>query len=405
VSYRILYHHRTQALDGQRVHIREVQAALRELGHDVIEVAPVRSTQPAGASAPLTGSRRLFRSLTRWAPPAAYECLGLAYNVAGVIALLRTIRRCRPDFIYERHALNTVAGVWASRLTGVPLLLEVNSPLVDEQRELGRLVFRRTADRLERCALRGATRVLAVTRVLQHRLCDAYRLEPGRVVIVSNGVDPDRFAPVRVREPESDHPLVIGSVGFFREWHGIDLLIRCLHDSPLLREHVRVLLIGDGPAVNGLKMLASTLGVRSRVTFAGAVRHDEVPQRLAEIDAVLLPRAVPYASPLKLFEYMAAGKPLIVPRQPNLLETITEEHDALCFTPGDEGELLVALERLVVNTALRRRLAMAARATIVRRGLTWRAAAARIIDAYESAVPHPRHRRRDDAATITVEPA
>jgi glycosyltransferase involved in cell wall biosynthesis len=398
-----VYHHRTQALDGQRVHIREVQAALRQLGHEVIEVAPVPAADPAGAAAAPTGARRLFRALTQWAPPAAYEGLGLAYNVAGAAALLRAIQRRRPDFIYERHALNTVAGVWASHLTGVPLLLEVNSPLVAEQRALGRLVFDRAAERLERHALRGAARVLAVTKVLRRQLTDTYGLAPASVLVAPNGVDVDRFAPADIEAADTDRPLVIGSVGFFRPWHGIDLLIRCVEASALLRERARVLLVGDGPAVAELKALAASLGVARQITFSGAVRHDEVPMRLREIDVVLVPEAVPYASPLKLFEYMAAAKPLVVPRQENLLETVTENHDALCFAPGDRGELLSAVERLVGDPGLRRRLGIAARATIVRRGFTWRAAAARIIDAYEGTLrERDRHR---GVEPVEVEPA
>src|SRR5208337_2471038 len=111
----------------------------------------------------------------------------------------------------------------------------------------------------------------------------------------------------------------------FREWHGIDLLLRCVARSPLLRERVCVVLVGKGQALSGLKGLASQLGLKDQVRFTGAVPHDQVPSYLAAIDVALIPRAVEYASPLKLFEYMAAGKAIVAPRQENLLEVLTED--------------------------------------------------------------------------------
>ena len=91
-----------------------------------------------------------------------YE-LALAYNLLAYVRLSRAIRSERPDFIYERYALNTAAGIWAARRFRVPLLLEVNSPLADEKKRLGKLVFYRIARRIERYAVANATRTLAVT--------------------------------------------------------------------------------------------------------------------------------------------------------------------------------------------------------------------------------------------------
>src|SRR5947207_2795452 len=130
---KILYHHRTQALDGQRVHIREIQDSLRALGHEVVEVAPVGSNEVAGAKEVPTLSRRLLGTLARLAPKGAYECLELGYNLLGYWNLCRAVRRFRPDVIYERYTLNTVAGTWAARRFGLPLLLEVNAPLAEEK--------------------------------------------------------------------------------------------------------------------------------------------------------------------------------------------------------------------------------------------------------------------------------
>src|ERR1700693_5945325 len=136
---KILYHHRTQALDGQRVHIRELQDALRAAGHEVLEVAPVAAAELAGATPVPTWRRRGFSLLAGLAPRGVYDLLELGYNLIGYRKLCRAIRDFQPDLIYERYASNAVAGVWASRKFGVPLLLEVNSPLAEEKRRLGTL--------------------------------------------------------------------------------------------------------------------------------------------------------------------------------------------------------------------------------------------------------------------------
>jgi glycosyltransferase involved in cell wall biosynthesis len=177
--------------------------------------------------------------------------------------------------------------------------------------------------------------------------------------------------------------IVIGAVSFFREWHGIDLLLRCLAQNPLLRKRTRVLLVGKGPALANLKWLAGQLGLKEQVLFTGAVPHGQVPSYLAAIDVALIPRAVEYASPLKLFEYMAAGKAIVAPRQDNLLEVLTEDEDALCFTPEDLTSLESALLQVVNDDALRFKLGDQARQTIERRGLTWEGNAARVVQVFE----------------------
>ena len=388
-TYRILYHHRTQALDGQRVHIQEIQRALRALGHQVLEVAPLAATESAGSDAAPSLRRRVLSAIAEWTPAGMYEGVELAYNVSAYVRLSGAIRTFKPHFVYERYALNTVAGAWAAQRFGVPLLLEVNSPLADEKKALGKLVFYRTARRLERYVVTRATRTLAVTGVLKRLLVQSTGVDDRRVVVIQNGVARERFdaaagdrEQVRRRLALGSH-VVIGAVGFFREWHGIDLLLKAVHEEPMLRERARVLLVGDGPALPMLRALADSLGIADHAIFLGAVPHDQVPALAAAIDVMLIPRAVEYASPLKLFEYMAARKAIVAPRQPNLEEILTDGQDVLFFSPENHVELTSALVRLVQDESLRADLGRAARATIDRNDLTWEGNAARIVEAFE----------------------
>jgi len=388
-KYRILYHHRTHDLDGQRVHIREIQTALRAGGHTVIEVSPLPTSEMAGAARARNWKRDWLVRLVRLAPKGLYECVEWGYNVVGYWTLSQAIRRVRPDFIYERYAVNSVAGVWASRKHRIPLLLEVNSPLADEKHSQGRLVLHRLARYGERYVLCRASRVLAVSAVLRKILVEESGADPARTVVIHNGVRSEAFARAhqsRAATRDSlglDGRVVIGSVAFFLNWHGIDQLLEAVAEHSSLRERVHVLLVGDGPAIPELKAFVSQRGLNRVVTFLGATRHDQVPDLVSAMDIVVLPRATEYASPLKLFEYMAAGKAIVAPRQENLMEVLTDGVDALCFAPGQPKALAAILQRLVDDDVLRGRLGRAARTTVEREGFTWTRNAARIIQVFE----------------------
>jgi glycosyltransferase involved in cell wall biosynthesis len=132
------------------------------------------------------------------------------------------------------------------------------------------------------------------------------------------------------------------------------------------------------------------LSLDDRVIFFGSVPHEDVPPLVEAMDVVLIPRAIEYASPLKLFEYMAARKAIVAARQPNLEEVLTDGTDVLFFAPENQAQLQSALLRLVRDEPLRRRLAAAARHTIDRKNLTWDGNAARIVHAFEEAARRPR---------------
>jgi hypothetical protein len=161
------------------VHIREIQQSLGALGHHVLEVAPLAGGEQAGAQPSPSMQRRVLQAIAERTPAGAYELIELGYNVPAYRRLASAIRRFRPDFIYERYSLNTLAGVWAARRAGIPLLLEVNSPLADEKKALGKLRLYRTARRIERYVVTRSTQTLAVSHVLRNVLVSAHGVDAG----------------------------------------------------------------------------------------------------------------------------------------------------------------------------------------------------------------------------------
>jgi glycosyltransferase involved in cell wall biosynthesis len=291
--------------------------------------------------------------------------------------------------IYERYAFGNTAGVSAARRLSIPLVLEVNSPMVLELSRTRGLSMPRVAERMERHIFHSADLVCVVTAVLGEMLAQmGVRRE--RLLVTPNGVHPELYAhpdPGAARaalglpREARAQGCVLGFVGYYRDWHRLDLVLEALATPSLAS--ARLVLVGEGPAHAELERRARELGLSARVHFAGPRAHDAIPALLPAFDVALLPAINPYASPLKLYEYLAAGLAVVAPDQPNLRECLVDGDNALLVPPGDGAALSAALARLTRDAALRARLGERARRTIVERDLTWRGNARRVLAAVE----------------------
>jgi glycosyltransferase involved in cell wall biosynthesis len=365
---RILYSHRIQSRDGQSVHVEELVAAFRALGHEVVVVGPSFYAQSG-----FGGESRMVSVLRRLLPGALGEVAELAYNFPAYRHLARACAALRPDLIYERYNLYYLAGAWLARRTKIPFFVEVNAPLAEERAKYGGLKLRAAARAAESFVWRTADSVLAVTEVLRGHVLAAGAI-PERVRVVPNGVVLDRFSPAASTATKTP---VLGFVGFVRDWHGLDAVIGGMAEHP--DPPVAFTVVGEGPARPGLEALAASLGVADRVRFTGLVPHEQVPATVQTFDIALQPRVVDYASPLKIFDYMAAGRAIVAPDQPNIREILAHGRTGLLFDPNQPGAMWGAVARLLADPALRARLGAAARAELEARDFTWRGNAARIV--------------------------
>lgn len=365
---KILYHHRTASRDGQAVHIDELISALRLLGHEVTVVGP-RFEVSGGFG----GESRTVRALKNRLPMAVFQVLELAYSIVAFVALDRACRRQRPDVLYERYNLHLLAGAWLSRWRKLRYILEVNAPLYEERARDGCVGLHGLGRWSERSTWRSADLVLPVSGVLAEYV-EAAGVPRSRIVVMPNGIDQDHFlrpadgAATRARYSLGGR-LVLGFVGFIREWHGLHKVVEGLGDPSLPPVHL--LVVGDGPGRAALQRQAEQLGVEKHLTITGVVDRDHIAAMIAAFDIALQPSATRYASPLKLFEYMAAGRAILAPRQPNIEEVLTHECSALLFDPGNGADFRAALVRLCRDPDLRRTIGEGARAAIVSKRLTW----------------------------------
>ncbi|WP_376087635.1 glycosyltransferase family 4 protein [Roseomonas sp. CCTCC AB2023176] len=371
---RILYSHRIASRDGQAVHLEALVAALRGMGHEVRVVGP-----PSFEAAELGGENRLVSLVRSRLPGAAAELAEMAYSLPSYRRLARAAAEFRPDVIYERYNLFYVSGAVLARRLRLPFLVEVNAPLAEERLRFGGLRLQRLARATEAHVWRTADRVLPVTDVLAGHV-SAAGVQRDRITVIPNGIHLEDFPDTDTGPPGDE--VVLGFVGFVRDWHGLDRVVRAIATAPPL-PRLSLVVAGEGPARPGLERLAAELGVADRVRFTGLVGRDAIPGVVAGFDVALQPAVVAYASPLKAFEYMAAARAIVAPDQPNIREILEHGRTALLFDPAAPGAMWDAISRLVTDAPLRATLGAAARAEVICRDLTWEGNARRVTAIFE----------------------
>lgn len=309
--------------------------------------------------------------------PAAREQAALAGNQTLHDAL---VAEPAFDFIYERYSLWSYAAMEFARSAGVPGLLEVNAPLIDEQAQYRVLVDRAAAERVAGRAFAAATALLAVSEEVAAWL-EGFPSARGKVQVVPNGIRPERFplgaTPSR---PAPAGVFTVGFVGTLKAWHGLSVLVEAFSLLRARQADTRLLIIGDGPERDNIESDLARRGLRDAALLTGAVPPAEVPGLLASMDVAVAPYpalANFYFSPLKAYEYMAAGLPVVASRIGQLRKLIQTGENGLLVTPGDAAELAGALETLKLDPSLRAALGRAGRDTVIHRH-SWDAVVERI---------------------------
>ncbi|MGB0750174.1 MAG: glycosyltransferase family 4 protein [Magnetospiraceae bacterium] len=379
---KILYHHRSRSKDGQYVHIMELVTALRAQGHEVIMVGPQMVDPDVDGT-----QQSLLGSLKKRLPGAVYELLELGYSVPAFWRLRKAYQAHQPDVLYERYNLYQVAGVFLKRLYRLPMLLEINAPLVEERSQYGGLALPWLARWSERAAWRGADRALPVTQVLADHVTRA-GVDPARVAVVPNGIDPDHFATAPDTETAKaalglSGKFVLGFTGYVRDWHGLERVVDFIAETESDKDF-HLLLVGDGPARAAIETRAVQRGVGGAVTVTGIVGREDVAAHVAAFDIALQPAVTAYASPLKMFEYMVLEKPIIAPSSPNIREILVDMEDAVLFDPSRPEEFREKLQFLCFHDDIRAKVARGAAQTVQRRGFYWSENAKRVAAMFDA---------------------
>jgi glycosyltransferase involved in cell wall biosynthesis len=342
---------------GASVHVRSLTGAIHSVGHQVTLVA------------------------RRWGkgnePPAAARLERLAKDDdTAADQLEQLIRELSIDVVIERYSLQSGAARAATARCGLPLTLEVNAPLVQEAMRFRGLDDPHAEER-EHATLRGADRIQVVSSALGRYVRAVAPEVP--VALIPNGADVRRFqAAAPAKLPTIRGRTLVGFVGSMKPWHGVEQLLEAF--ARVHRTHAGAALayIGSGPLETQLNERVAQLDLQDSVVFTGPVLHADVPSLVARLDigvAPYIPLDEFYFHPLKVVEYLAAGKPVIYSDQGDMATLVGPA--GLGHEPGSVGELARDLAQLLGDPALRRSLA--ARAAARGAEFDWTVTAERVL--------------------------
>ena len=361
--------------------------ALARRGHEVHMIVRPDTTRPARDPYVFYGLPRIDRLTIERAPvvgPSVARRMGylafalgrsigagrvdvvLTRDLSVAAALLRAPGALRPPIVYESHGY-------------APDVASALPALVSTATAPGARKLRRLAER-EGAVWRGANGYVTITRGLANDLETRFGAR-GHLAIVPDGVrlQAGSSEPAREIPRSSDRPLVVYA-GHLYAWKGVDVLLEALVEVP----EADGLIVGghaEEPDLARVRALADKLGIASRVRFTGLVDPPDVRALLSQASVLVLPNppsaiSTRFTSPLKLFEYMAARRPIVATDLPAMREVLTPDVNAILVVPGSAPALSAGIRRVLSDPELAVRLSEAAATAVL--DYTWDRRAERI---------------------------
>ena len=337
----VLYHHRTRGKGAEGAHIKGIVTAFRKLGHKVTlsSIHNVDPTKPIENVSPTNNIDRKsvkhkILELTKYLPEFVFEMLEILYNAIALRQIRNEIKTKTPTFIYERYSLFMFATVWYAKKHNIPMILEVNdSALVERVRHL---LFKKIACKIEQWIFQNATGLVFISGYFQALAQENYQdIAPS--VVSPNAADTEVFNPNNYNSEDVKNTFglsgktVCGFAGAFHHWHGIDWFIEEVISE--LKNHPKIVLflVGDGPRHKYISDLAQANDLTKQIIMPGRIEHHDIPKAIAAMDFGIIPDSNDYGSPMKLFEFMAMGKGMVVPDFTPITEVVTDNNNSWLF--------------------------------------------------------------------------
>ena len=308
-----------------------------------------------------------------------HEPSQIIQNFDGYRDELEILENDQPDIVISRVSsyLNTPKKLM--RKTGIPFVIEVDSPSSYENIAFQNFWSTKAIlYKMEKDFITGGKAAFTVSNCLK-----AYFVERGipeeYLTVIPNGADPERFSPDLSSDGVKEKyglsgSLVIGFVGSFIYWHGIENLMQIIQNTLKTYPEVKFLMVGDGGGLKtDLERFIQENGFEERAILTGFVNHDEVPQYIAAMDIALAPYPKLdffYYSPVKIYEYMSCGKALVSSRIGQIAEVVTTGKNGMLIEPDDIIGFQNAIFDLIENEQLRDQIGENARHEILSKH-TW----------------------------------
>ena len=304
--------------------------------------------------------------------------------------------KARPDAIYTRQSGVSFSPLITSQLFRIPYFVEITGLIWEEMKLLKipkwRIVIAKLNEKLD---YKHAKKIIAVTQALKEVIKKIYNIPAKKIIVIENGANTDLFKPINPKNARNELKLLsknsyyIGFIGSLSPWQGVEYLVQSVPHVLKRFPNTKFLIVGDGPMGKEWVQLAYELGVSDKFVFAGNVPYERVPMYINASDICVAPfikeRNIKIGlSPLKIYEYLACGKPVVSSRIPNL-EFLELNNAGILVEPEKTEELAKVIIKLLKDEKLREEMGRNGRKCVVKNH-SWESVARRVAEVCERAV-------------------
>lgn len=374
----------TQNNRGYAIHIREFLLALKR--QKVSVSTYICGDRKPGAHTELAArneqNRGLKAALKKFKPAYAIQQRLKYWSSWFAARKAISVLDEKFDAIYERYEGTSRLGLTLAKKFKAPLILEVNAPFWQDAKYYGHY-YSKFARRIDKKMVKKAQAVVVVTEAIKE-----YLIELGapaeKITVNHNGVNLHVFQSTNGngelrKKLELTNKIVVGYVGSFSKWHRLELLVQAARQLEPAFSKLHFLLVGNGADRPRIEALIRESNLTGIFTFTGEVLHTKVPEYLNLFDVAVLPETEDYCSPIKIFEYMAAEKAVLIPEITTLKALVKHEETGLFFKRASLEDLTGQLKKLVIDSELRTKIGKQAGETI-REHFTWQKNSERVIE-------------------------
>ena len=287
----------------------------------------------------------------------------------------KILKQEAPDLLIARMDLYVFSALLVSKLLKIPMINEADAPCVYEALEFHKEFWSipKLPAFLEKSNLKQSELNICVSQTAKEYFLN-YGIQDNKVKVITNGADVNKFhkdinSSKVVEKYDLKDKIIIGFVGSFHIWHGVENLINIIKNVLSKNTEVVFLLVGQGgPMKSSLEGFIKTEKLFKNVYMAGYIPPSEIPNYISAMDIVVAPYPKLkffYYSPVKIFEYMACQKPVLTTNIGQISEIITDGENGVLCKPDDSDELLNKLLQLIVDREKRKKIGLNARKTIV----------------------------------------
>ncbi len=358
-----------------------------KLGHQAVFASCGRMKLPEGVKYYFLPYNNIYRNFP--------EVLNLAYNRRSAKIMKDIIRKEQPDFIYQHHADFSFSGSKLKRDTGLPFFLQCEGVQQWVKKNWGKLYMPKLLRIAEQTQWEMADAIFVISQKVKDMMVE-YGADADKIHVHPSAVDPDQFTPevdgewVKKKYRMEDN-YIVGFTGTFAPWHGIEVLAESVKHIIKHIPNAKVLLVGDGELRPRIEEIIKRDNVEDKVVITGVVPYPTVPNHLKACDVLLSPcvsnddESGFFNSPVKLFEYLGIGKPIIATDVGQQGEVIIDNDNGLLIPEKSPGAIAEAVYKIYKDPDLSVRLSKFARRAAVEK-YDWKVNAAHVIEIYNKIV-------------------